>query len=168
MYLLLATLSNNQLCPPRKEILFYTFWFPERNSSVQIWSNLKRQNIAYLNVFVIVSLVLIWFSLWWSCNYPNPRMEETPRDSEEQGSLASCSLWCYRESDRTWWPNNNTTHGRKNVEPQHTYRDDHRVHTHIHIYNKHTRVNYNKLTHGHSAGITFLERNMQAYLSLTM
>lgn len=57
---------------------------------------------------------------------------------------------------------------KKNLEPQHTYRDDHRVHTHTHTYNKHTRVNYNKLTHGHLAGITFLERNMQAYLSLTM
>lgn len=61
-----------------------------------------------------------------------------------------------------------TTHGRKNVEHQHTYRGDLRVHTHTHTYSKRTKVNYNKPTNGHLAGITFLERNMQTYLSPTM
>ena len=27
--------------------------------------------------------------------------EQTPRDSEEQGGLACCSLWCRKESDMT-------------------------------------------------------------------
>ena len=34
--------------------------------------------------------------------------EQTPGDSEEQGSLACCSSWGHRESDMTWQLNNNT------------------------------------------------------------
>ena len=34
--------------------------------------------------------------------------EETPGDSEEQGSLACCSSWSHRELDMTWQLNNNT------------------------------------------------------------
>ena len=33
--------------------------------------------------------------------------EQTPRDSEGQGSLACCSLWCRKESDMAKWLNDN-------------------------------------------------------------
>ena len=33
--------------------------------------------------------------------------EQTPRDSEGQGSLACCSPWCCKETDITEWLNNN-------------------------------------------------------------
>ena len=33
--------------------------------------------------------------------------EQTPRDSEGQGSLACCSPWSHKESDMTKWLNNN-------------------------------------------------------------
>ena len=33
--------------------------------------------------------------------------EQIPGDSEGQGSLACCSLWGRKESDRTYWQNNN-------------------------------------------------------------
>ena len=57
-------------------------------------------------------------------------MEETPGDSEEQGAwqAAVCGV---AESQTRLADSTTSTHGRKNVEPQHTYRDDHRVHTYI-------------------------------------
>ena len=35
-------------------------------------------------------------------------LEQTPRDSKRQGSLACCSLWDHKELDMTEWLNNNT------------------------------------------------------------
>ena len=35
--------------------------------------------------------------------------EQTPGDSEGQGSLACCSPWCLKESDTTEWLNTTTT-----------------------------------------------------------
>ena len=36
------------------------------------------------------------------------KLEQTPRDSERQGSLACCSPWGHKESDTIWQVNNTT------------------------------------------------------------
>ena len=35
--------------------------------------------------------------------------EQAPGDGEGQGSLACCSPWCHKESDTTYWLNNNNS-----------------------------------------------------------
>ena len=37
--------------------------------------------------------------------------EQTPEDSERQGSLTCCSLWCLKELATTWWLSNNNVQG---------------------------------------------------------
>ena len=43
---------------------------------------------------------------------------KTPADSEEQGSLVSCSPWRYKESDTTWQLNINKTKVFKKMKVQ--------------------------------------------------
>ena len=41
----------------------------------------------------------------WHHRLNGHKFEQTPGDSEGQGSLACCSLWGYKESDKTEWMN---------------------------------------------------------------
>lgn len=56
-------------------------------------------------------------------------MEETPGDSEEEEAWQAAV--CGVADSQTRLGDSTTTHGRKIVEPQHTYTEDHRVHTYI-------------------------------------
>ena len=50
-----------------------------------------------------------WMESWLDGH----EFEQAPGDSEEQGSLAWCSPWNHRESDKTEWLNNNNLDIRK-------------------------------------------------------
>ena len=43
----------------------------------------------------------------WHHQRNTHEFEQTPRDNEGQGSLAGCSPWGHKESDRTWQLSNN-------------------------------------------------------------
>ena len=43
----------------------------------------------------------------WHHQLNGHEFEQTPEDSEGQGNLACCSLWCCKESDTTEQLNNN-------------------------------------------------------------
>ena len=45
----------------------------------------------------------------WHHRLNGHEFEQTPRDSKEQGSLACCSPWGHKESDRTEQLNNKPT-----------------------------------------------------------
>ena len=42
----------------------------------------------------------------WPYRHNEPEFEQTPGDSEGQGSLACCSPWGHKELDLTWRLNN--------------------------------------------------------------
>ena len=45
----------------------------------------------------------------WHHRLNGHAFEQTPGDSERQGSLACCSPWVLKESDTSWQLNNNNT-----------------------------------------------------------
>ena len=45
----------------------------------------------------------------WHHRFNGHEFEQTPGDSERQGSLACCSPWGRKESDMTYRLNNNST-----------------------------------------------------------
>ena len=50
----------------------------------------------------------------WHHQLNGHEFEQTPGDSEGQGSLVCCSPWGHKESDTTWQLNNRMTQFRKN------------------------------------------------------
>ena len=51
----------------------------------------------------------------WDHQFNGHEFEQTPRNSEGQGSLACCSPWSHKESDTTEWLNNNDMLRQKRV-----------------------------------------------------
>ena len=43
----------------------------------------------------------------WHHQLDRHEFEQTVEDGEGQGSLVCCSPWGHKESDTTWWLNNN-------------------------------------------------------------
>ena len=52
----------------------------------------------------------------WHRQLNGPEFEQTPGESEGQGSLACCSQWVYKESDKNEQLNSTNYHSIKNTE----------------------------------------------------